>query len=67
MATIRIHRAHQQTLSDLRGTAEAIARRIQARHAVSWRWQGDSMELTAAIETARRQLSSAAPRTAEGG
>ena len=49
MATIRIHREHQQTLSALRGTAEAIARRIEARHAVRWQWEGDSMELTAAI------------------
>ena len=31
----------------MRRTAEAIARRIEARHAVRWRWQGDAMELVA--------------------
>ena len=47
MSTIRIQRAHRQTLTALRRTAEAIARRIEQRHDVRWRWMGDSMELTA--------------------
>jgi putative polyhydroxyalkanoate system protein len=47
MSTIRIQRAHRQTLSAMRRTAEAIARRIALRHDVRWSWQGDSMELVA--------------------
>ncbi len=47
MSTIRIQRAHRQTLSAMRCTAEAIARRIEQRHDVRWRWLGDSMELDA--------------------
>ncbi len=47
MSTIRIQRAHRQTVGALRRAAEAIACRIAQRHDVRWRWQGDSMELTA--------------------
>jgi hypothetical protein len=47
MSTIRIQRAHQQTVSAMRRTAEDIARRIESRHDVRWRWLGDSMELVA--------------------
>ena len=47
MSTIRILRAHRRTLCAMRTTVEDIARGIEQRHAVRWRWQGDSMELVA--------------------
>ncbi|MBI4957570.1 MAG: polyhydroxyalkanoic acid system family protein [Myxococcales bacterium] len=47
MSTIRIHRHHAEGSTAVRRKAENIARRIAARHAVSWRWQGDSLELEA--------------------
>jgi putative polyhydroxyalkanoate system protein len=47
MSTIRIQRAHRLTLCAMRHTVETIARGIEERHAVRWRWHGDSMELVA--------------------
>lgn len=47
MATIRIRRSHRLSSHDARHRAEALARRFEARLAVRWQWQGDSMELVA--------------------
>ncbi len=47
MPTIHIHRAHRQSLGAMRRFVEATARRIEEKHAVRWRWVGDSMELVA--------------------
>jgi putative polyhydroxyalkanoate system protein len=47
MATILIRRPHKLAYNDLRSRAEAVARRIALRHNVSWRWEGDSMKLSA--------------------
>ena len=47
MATILIRRQHKLSYTNLRTRAEAVARRIEQRHNVSWRWEGDSMKLSA--------------------
>ena len=47
MSTIRIRRAHRLSQEHVRRTAEAVARRIEQRHAVRWQWSGDSIELVA--------------------
>ena len=53
MATIVIRRAHRLSLPEARHTAERLARRVEQRHDVSWRWEGDSIELTAPPGLAR--------------
>jgi putative polyhydroxyalkanoate system protein len=53
MSTIRISRPHRLTRDHARRTAEAVARRLEARHPVSWSWQGDSLELSAPAGPAR--------------
>jgi hypothetical protein len=47
MSTIRVERSHTMPVVAVRSKAEAIARRIEARHAVSWAWDGDHMNLVA--------------------
>lgn len=47
MSTIRIHRRHELSPSAVRHKAESVARRIEQRHDVRWRWEGDSLELSA--------------------
>lgn len=47
MSTIRIRRSHGLPAEHLRRTAETLARRIEQRHAVRWRWEGDAIELHA--------------------
>jgi putative polyhydroxyalkanoate system protein len=47
MSTIRIRRAHGLPSAQVRRTAETLARRIEQRHAVRWRWDGDAIELSA--------------------
>jgi putative polyhydroxyalkanoate system protein len=47
MSTIRIHRSHGLPSEQVRRTAEAVARRIEQRHSVRWRWEGDAIELQA--------------------
>jgi putative polyhydroxyalkanoate system protein len=47
MSTIRIRRSHALSTDQVRRTAEAVARRIEQRHAVRWRWEGDAIELSA--------------------
>ena len=47
MSTIRLKQSHRQPTSELRARAENVARRIAERHAVSWRWDGDALELVA--------------------
>ncbi len=53
MSIIRIHRAHRLSRDHARRTAEAVARRLEQRHPMSWSWQGDSLELTAPSGPAR--------------
>jgi putative polyhydroxyalkanoate system protein len=53
MATIRIRRSHRLPSEHVRRTAEAVARRIEQRHAVRWRWEGDAIELDAPPGPAR--------------
>ena len=40
----------------MRRVAEDVARRIERRHAVSWHWLGDTMELAAAAGGARGRV-----------
>lgn len=47
MSTIRIRRSHRLPSEHVRRTAENLARRIEVRHAVRWRWEGDAIELHA--------------------
>jgi putative polyhydroxyalkanoate system protein len=47
MATIRIRRSHRLPHAHVRHTAESLARRIEQRHAVVWRWDGDALVLRA--------------------
>jgi putative polyhydroxyalkanoate system protein len=47
MATIRIRRSHALPSDHVRRTAESLARRIEQRLAVRWRWDGDAIELHA--------------------
>lgn len=47
MSTIRIRRSHGLSATQVRRTAEALARRIEQRHDVRWRWEGDAIELQA--------------------
>jgi putative polyhydroxyalkanoate system protein len=47
MSTIRIRRPHRLPPEHLRRTAETVAARIERRHAVRWRWEGDTIELSA--------------------
>lgn len=47
MSTIRIRRSHALPSAQVRRTAETLARRIEQRHAVRWRWEGDAIELAA--------------------
>jgi putative polyhydroxyalkanoate system protein len=53
MSTIRIRRPHVLPSEHLRRTAESLARRIEQRHAVRWRWDGDAIELHAPPGPAR--------------
>jgi putative polyhydroxyalkanoate system protein len=50
---IRIWRSHRLSDDHVRRTAETIARRIEQRHPVRWRWDGDSLELHAPEGPAR--------------
>ena len=48
MATIEIRRPHHLPLPEARRRAEQLARRIEQRLSVLWRWQSDDLlELTA--------------------
>jgi len=47
MATILIRRPHQLSFDEARKRAEILARRIQQRLSVSWRWEGETMRLSA--------------------
>jgi putative polyhydroxyalkanoate system protein len=47
MASIRILRSHRLPLDVARARAEELARRIEHRLAVSWRWEGERMRLSA--------------------
>jgi putative polyhydroxyalkanoate system protein len=47
MATIHVRRSHRLPVEHLRRTAEALATRMERRHAVRWCWDGDSLELSA--------------------
>lgn len=47
MPTIHIRRAHGLSSAEARSTAEGLARRIEQKHAVRWRWEGDAIELKA--------------------
>lgn len=47
MASIRILRTHQLPHEEARARAEYLARRIERRLAVSWRWEGEHMRLSA--------------------
>ena len=47
MSSIVIRRPHRLSLAEARDTAERIARRAEARHSATWRWDGDAMELAA--------------------
>src|SRR6185312_12001296 len=53
MPVIRIRRSHRLSDDHARRTAETIARRIEQRHPVRWRWEGDSLELHAPEGPAR--------------
>jgi putative polyhydroxyalkanoate system protein len=48
MATIRIHRPHAHSPLALRRQAEAVARRLEARHAVRWTFDDNRLGLVAA-------------------
>ncbi len=48
MPTIRIQRAHAQSPHALRRQAEAVARRLEARHAVRWSFVDNRLGLVAA-------------------
>jgi putative polyhydroxyalkanoate system protein len=47
MSMISIRRPHRLSPEDVRCTAEAVAQRIERRHAVRWAWRGDALELIA--------------------
>jgi putative polyhydroxyalkanoate system protein len=47
LATIAFARPHGLEPSDARHTAERIARRFQEKLDVSWRWEGDALQLAA--------------------
>jgi putative polyhydroxyalkanoate system protein len=53
MASISLRRPHSLCPTDVRRRAEAVARRIELRHQVSWRWEGDHLRLTAPTGIAR--------------
>ncbi len=47
MASILIQRTHRLPPEEARARAEHLARRIERRLAVSWRWEGEQMRLSA--------------------
>lgn len=47
MASISIQRSHRLPHDEARSRAEYLARRIEHRLAVSWRWEGEQMRLIA--------------------
>ena len=53
MATISIRRPHRLAHEDVKKKAEALARRIETKHQVSWRWEGENLRLTAPPGPAR--------------
>jgi putative polyhydroxyalkanoate system protein len=53
MGRIFLRRPHRLSAKELRARAESIARRIEQRHDVRWRWEGDRLELNAPTGLAR--------------
>lgn len=47
MATIDIRRAHSLTIEEARKRAESIAREMQGKMGIRWRWEGDRIEFDA--------------------
>ena len=47
MSTIRIQRAHAHSPNALRHKAEAVARRLEARHSVRWSFDDNRLGLVA--------------------
>lgn len=46
MATIRIDRPHHLSHADAKSLVERIARDLEKRFGLSWRWQGDDVQFT---------------------
>lgn len=53
MATILIRRPHRLAYDEVRARAEHLARRIEQRFSVLWRWEGEHLTLTAPPGPAR--------------
>lgn len=47
MATIDIRRPHQLSKEDARAKAEELARSMQAKLGIQWKWAGDRIEFDA--------------------
>lgn len=47
MATVLIHHRHNLTDSEVKKKVEAVARSVERRHDVRFRWEGGSMKLSA--------------------
>lgn len=46
MATIRIDRPHHLSHDDAKALVERVARDLEKRFALSWRWDGDDVHFT---------------------
>jgi putative polyhydroxyalkanoate system protein len=53
VATISIRRPHRLAHEEVKRKAENLARRIETKHHVSWRWEGENLRLTAPPGPAR--------------